>query len=477
MANGTRKEIHDDWEHGRGGQPYPSFTIPLTIRPEDADADSEGPASDEPGAALGRVVTGTLRDVLGWNPNVNDPDGFTGALEQSFDLKAVEGHVESSWKKRSFAVYTDLEGGVTGAQASVYTRAKHAVDEALPLLDELYTLAVDSDPQEVDAIKAIIKQLLQELVGELGRMGGPRVPRVDQIFDILLGREETATNVALSEPHAAIQPLSVAAPGADDVAGEIGRLRRELKVALADGRAIDVKEENNQTKYRILADYVSDLRVAWKVNRRFFRLGTESPFFGTQLVHLQRLLAVIAGQVREVRFAFTSLFIGPNERQTLEVVPRWILPQGIIQFAQKRKVEPHSVVWLTPGVVELDELVENATPLWVIEVGEPIYLEDALSWIETFAREEGPQLIRSAGKLGVQRAFFPVASRLRRLVCGLRCPLEPEHLPAAYGTLRVKHSLFELETQFEALLRAAGGIHYETSPGYDEKGDEPRKGF
>jgi hypothetical protein len=213
--------------------------------------------------------------------------------------------------------------------------------------------------------------------------------------------------------------------------------------------------------------------VAWRANRGFFRVGGQSPFFGTQLVHLQRLLAVIAGQVREVRFAFTSLFIGPNERQTLEVVPRWVVPQGVIHVANAKQVDVIYIYWSPLGPDELDEVLRGADKRWLVEEGEPIYLEDALAWIESFAREEGPQLIRNAGKLGVARAFVPVANRLRKLVSGLRRPHHINQLPGAYRTLRVEHTLFELEKQFEGLLRAAGGIQYETAVGYDEKADEP----
>ena len=76
--------------------------------------------------------------MLGWKLKDGDPKGFTGALTQSFTLAEVEGHIESRWTPRTYAVQTDLSGGITGAQASVYSRAKDALDQSLPLLDGLY---------------------------------------------------------------------------------------------------------------------------------------------------------------------------------------------------------------------------------------------------------------------------------------------------------------------------------------------------
>ena len=45
--------------------------------------------------------------------------GFAAAL-----LATVGGHAEVTWTPRSYAVQSDLSGGVTGGQASVYERRR-----------------------------------------------------------------------------------------------------------------------------------------------------------------------------------------------------------------------------------------------------------------------------------------------------------------------------------------------------------------
>jgi hypothetical protein len=77
-------------------------------------------------------------------------------------------------------------GSISGAQASVYTRAKQAVAQTLPLLDQLVPLNID-DGEDVAALKAIVRKQLIALVEELGAPGGPRVPHVGQVFRLLGG--------------------------------------------------------------------------------------------------------------------------------------------------------------------------------------------------------------------------------------------------------------------------------------------------
>ena len=492
---------------------YPTLTIPMRVDEGGSEGSwPSGGSGDE--SNMGRSVDGALREVLGWDPRSKDGRGFVGALNAAFDLKEVEGHTEFTWKERTFAVFTDLEGGVTGAQASVHTRARHAVDQALPLLTALYPLSQDSDKEEIEAIKSLIRQHLHDLVKELGRHGGPRVLRVDQTLELLLGRDESRVEgtikVARAGELAVDTRLQKVPGGADEIFGEIGRLREELGLSLDEGRANTVEEETNQTNYRILADYVIGLRLAWVDNRRYFsRAAGTSPFFGTQLVHMSRLLSVIAEQVREVRFALNSVFIGPRERQTLELVPQWPeaypdyypptaesvvrlhgdpstppTARGVLFKTSMGRTRDDKPVYVFVAAIRPERLKQllakpgginkpflHGTREMVIRESEPIYLEELLSWIDGFAREEGPNLIKDGGKLGVAHAFLPTAFRLKKLVAGIRAASNAEQLPEGYLLDRVQNPLHELEKHFDALLRACEGIEYESEEGYDDRSD------
>ncbi len=363
---------------------------------------------------LGQIAENAIKDVLGWRPRIGDTKGFIGALNQSFEMKQVQGHTEFKWTPRTYAVQTDLAGGITGAQASIYSRAKDAIDKSLPLLDGLIALRLDADPEDMVALKAIVRSQMEQLVNELGQSGGPRTARVEQFFFLLLGPE--------------VQPP----PDPDDVGGQLGTLRREFGlrsvptapgvVPPEQGNLVNtVEEEQNLTNFRILADYLTSLRQSWIVNRRFFQRPTPAgtqPFFGTQLVLLSRNLSVVAESVEEVRFAMDSVFIGPAERQTLEIV----FPAG------------------------------SNIPR--------IFVEELLSWVSSFAAEEGPQLIQEGGKFAVNQSFLPMAILLRDMVAGAVNPTNVLALPGGYRSPRVRRSLEELATHLGELVTLANPIQH-----------------
>jgi hypothetical protein len=47
-------------------------------------------------------------------------NAVSGGVRFNTSLVTVEGHTEATWTPRSYAVQTDLSGGVTGAHASLY---------------------------------------------------------------------------------------------------------------------------------------------------------------------------------------------------------------------------------------------------------------------------------------------------------------------------------------------------------------------
>jgi len=110
-------------------------------------------------------------------------------------------------------------GSISGAQVSIYRRAKQAVDQALPLLDGLVPLKTDDDDEDdVEALKAIVRKQLIALVEELGAPGGARVPRVGHVFRLLAG-------ASVSSSHVRVHPESIGGT-LGDPSGPIRRDRR-----------------------------------------------------------------------------------------------------------------------------------------------------------------------------------------------------------------------------------------------------------
>jgi Carboxypeptidase regulatory-like domain len=375
--------------------------------------------------AVGQAVERTMREVLGWRPRASDPKGFQAALVRAFTATEVAGHTEYSWNPRSYAVEIQADlGAVTGAQASLYTRAKSAIDQALPLLEGLKPLRVDFDAENVNAIRGIVQTQLTELLAELGVEGGPRVQRVDQIFGFLLGDRPFIDLDVLRDP--------------DQVEGTLGDLSERL--GLERKRINTIEEEQNFTNFLVVVDHVVSLAESWDAQRKFFAResvadGVE-PFLGTQLVLLSRDLEVVAESVREVEFAMNSVFLGPNERQTLE-----------LRFPQAAQ---------TSSGQQAGAPTATGTP--------PMFVSELLSWVERFATDEGRKLIDEGGRLGVV-AFRPTILLLEALVrAALVPPQDPNRMPAAYRRQRVQRALRELADQ---LKNAAARVELISPPADD----------
>ena len=107
------------------------------------------------GAGYAQAVDQVIRDVLGWRPG-GDLAGFQAALSGAFSLREVEGHTAWTWQQRGYAVQADM-GALTGAQASIYARAKAALDQIRPLLAGLTTLnPAKYEPQDLETIRSVV---------------------------------------------------------------------------------------------------------------------------------------------------------------------------------------------------------------------------------------------------------------------------------------------------------------------------------
>jgi hypothetical protein len=320
------------------------------------------PASQD-GGPLTRTAQGAIRDLIGWRYRADDPKGFVAALNKAIDLKEVEGRVEPTWKKtRPFTVQADL-GEVTGAQASIYERARVAVEHALPLLEALKPLRPDADEESTESVRSMVRSALTELVAELACVGGPRIHRINEYFTRLLGvtRFDIAFFQTVEFANLVGHP--------EDVPGALGELR--VRFGLRRELVLIVEEERNFTNFLILVDYTTTLFQTWVAQKSFIERNDQpDKFLGTQLVRLSQMLNVIVESVCEAYDAMDSVFFGPQERAVTE-----------IEFN-----------------------------------GEPrITVAELLGWVEHFAGVEAPQLIEDSGKDGVD-AVRNTLERLRDLV-------------------------------------------------------------
>lgn len=387
---------------------YPLLTEEVAYRPSSpvgVSSTGAGGITGPGGSNLGQTALQAVTDVLGWKVNPADPKGFIGALTQSFDLTEVEGHVESKWVPRTYAVQTDLGGGITGAQASLYLRAKEALDTSLPLLDGLYPLDPDADPEYVKALREMARSQMTEIIKEFGVVGLPSILRIDTYFEILLGQHPARELKVQYDP--------------DKIGGTLGQLRETYGIYFRGNEWNNsVGDEQDITNFRVISDYMTSLMQSWIENRQFFEVDSRIPaFFGTQLVLISRQFNVISETVNEVRFALDSVFIGPNERQML-----------LLKFA------------------------DRSLP--------SMYLEDVLEEIENFVADEGPRLLRDGGKISVTNNILPVVKSLKHMVEQTRDQKDKD-VPRGFKTPRVRRSMDDLNGQLDALIKLTRQVEQE----------------
>jgi hypothetical protein len=323
--------------------------------------------------------------------------------------------------------------------------ANTLVAQMLPLTDGLTPLDPACDLSDVAASKGLIKGQLNDLAQEIGFLGGPRVMRVNQYFQLLLGVKMQLALSSTTPPAPATVQITSAAPASaspltmlypawppsaepwsnpDTALGALGDLR-DLMGLYQDPRETfinTVGDEQNVTNFRIVVEYASSLLTTWKNNIQFFA-GSGTPFLGTQLVLISRQLGVISEVVDEVRFVLDSVLVGPSQRQSL-----------LLDF---------STITTLPNLTGMDP--NSVLP--------PIYLEDLLTWIQTFVTVDAPPVIQDAGRLGVGADFLQMISELVDQTYGLYV-IAPSQ-GGGMGTGRVMQSLYKLLLRLNELYQTA----------------------
>jgi hypothetical protein len=179
------------------------------------------------------------------------------------------------------------------------------------------------------------------------------------------------------------------------------------------------EDEQDITNFRVISDYMTSLLQTWRSNGSYFNLNPKlnpDAFLGTNLVLISRQLNVINETVNEVRFVLDSVFIGPNERQTL-----------LLEFHDPNKLPA-------------------------------MYLEDVLVEIESSMSDELPRLLKDGGRIAVNNNLAPVVATLIDLVNGAQNPGNLGDLPKGFKTARVKHALKDLLDQLNTLKQQADQI-------------------
>lgn len=298
------------------------------------------------------TVDTAIESLLGARPE-NGRD-FRTLLSRAFTRHETNGHVEMRYQRPSTAGVMMLQNGgsLTGAQATIVNRATSAREEIFRHLDALQPLELVPDPDLVRDVRALIHDVVDQVVAELSLPGGPNIDRVDQLLAELAGADSVA------EP-----PATPAAVTLADTAGLLRRLQDVFGLVRANISSLD--DERTFTSFGAIVSEVAALVASWISDRDFLDpFQGRQPFLGTQIVQIERSLTVVGQAVTETRRA---------------------LERAEVEFAEQSLPIP------IPGK-------------------RSISLGSILDWVDAFARSGGNRL-RHGGQDGIE-SFAAEADRL-----------------------------------------------------------------
>ncbi|WP_233412981.1 hypothetical protein [Nucisporomicrobium flavum] len=266
------------------------------------------------------VVDTAIESLLGARPE--NPEEFRTLLDRAFVVEEDGGRKVVRYRRPTTAGALMLKQGavLTGAQASIVKRAQLARTEIFENLDALVPLALTPDPDAVRDVRSLVHTVVDAAVEEMSRPGGPTVVRVDRLLAELAGEDavrDQAVPVAL-----------------DSLDGLLKRLADVFGMHRTEVSSLD--DERTYTSFVAIVGTVSSLCLGWVADRRYLDPLTGQPFLGTQLVQIERALAVVGQSVEEVRQALDRAEVEENER----FLPPPIPTSGIYATTGNRRSVP-----------------------------------------------------------------------------------------------------------------------------------------
>jgi len=309
------------------------------------------------GSTAARKVSKTIAQILG-RPIGGDPKSFLAALTAAFPEK--DGQIVQTPVRA--VVSLEVERGLLAAsQGTLFHQVRLIVNDALKILDGLRSISPDTDAEEAGALTEIVRQEFTSLIGEAGRVDRPRKGRIDETLGQLLG-----TNGHLKQLQ---RELGL---NAADVVGSVG-------FNSAAGSVVTSEEAQLVASMNLLNQYGETLN---RYFQDFFETSVgqdpRNGSFSGRLAFVSLLFSVVAASVREVENDMDAVDFSEAERRTAFII--------------------------------------DPTVSAVNGVRSRISVDGILSWVESFALEEGPDLIAKSGRIGLDRVLEIVNTRLERLV-------------------------------------------------------------
>ena len=377
-----------------------------------ATTQESGTTFGAPASNLQQLVTRTLQGVLGRSFKPGDHESFNAALNVSFETREVSGKNIFKHIPRAYPAVGATDLG-SGISGAQYSLVTFAKALHEQTRPLLKNLRSLNSSVDQEDLEAT-KAIFTTAWDEfIGELSREGGPRASRADDL-------ASRILNDSGEAG---------NLIDLGAQLGVVINTVdgKKEVDRTKVVTPEEEGYLTSFIALADYYAAVSQAWIRYRDTF-LGTD---LGSGLLMIERALSVVEDGVNQVYAAMDSVNITQAERLII--------------------------------TIGFDGPDKNLT------------VEDLLSWICSFASQEGPTLIRDGGRRGVQ-AIIPTAEKLDQLtdkfISLIRPPktatpppatadrnaTAPPPLPEQFNHARVIHPLGELQRYLKELVKQAKAI-------------------
>lgn len=364
-----------------------------------------------------------LRTTLGAVPSTATAEFLKAQLETRTERYERNGATLIRWRDRAAGIARVASGQVSGAQAAELSFVVSAHEAVRPLVEELKPLVVGADPEQVEASRQVLLDLLDAVPDAVGAAGGWST--------------------------AIVRDLGENLPAAADAFGEALGMLTRVDGGLDSNRAavINAAEEQARSEFLILQRWV----VLVGEHLRALADDEHEPDFGSASYRLQRGFGVVSTTVGHVRSMCEQLVgFGPQEREAYVVeVP--VVDDGDGDGDGDIDSDGHAAKYAgTDDAADYED--ESAA-------SDTITFEGLLDWVDDVLGTRLPSLAESAGLPALQAAERTVS----RIHAALEAVTDDDDAPLALRHPVVHEAVAELSDQVGAAHDELTALLYRTA--------------
>jgi hypothetical protein len=286
-------------------------------------------------------------------------------------------------------------GTISARQANLYREASIISSDALRVLDSLMPFVPVAEPDQVEALKALIRSEINALVDEFGRVDEPRSERVFAYFSALrLHITGLGERAFLNNPNL----------------------------------AVTVEDETQTAGFELLGTYQRTLSKTWDTFFKVDRKSTISFSLSERVERANILLPVVAQANADFEAAMDSVDFTESERRSMAARFETLKGLGLGSGLGGSRKGSGAALFINSTGNPIDKRLPTIT----------VY--DLNEWVDRFATIEGPSNLADSGLYGLD-FVTDQADRLFWIIVPVVAHLELDQFGFALGNSSLEQVL------------------------------------